>query len=136
MVTGVEADQLGSDDRIDIFNRHEYAFAEVAFFRVGSFGELIYGQAAVAKFDCFVYAGGSAGRHCGTTDDSGVEFNVDFNSRVTTGVDDFSCAYISDVGAHIKYKIVSLVFSLDVKEEMRVWVLSSRQGGQFAVRVW
>jgi len=55
---------------------------------------------AVAEFEGFVFAGGSAGRNGGAAERAGFEGDVGFDSGVAAGVKDLAGANAGDFGGH------------------------------------
>ena len=90
LVTGIEADEFRSDEAVDILNSFEDALAKVASF------------VAIAKLNSFVLTGAGTRRDGSAANDAGLEFDVDFNSRIATRVNDFAGADVCDDCAHNK----------------------------------
>lgn len=90
LVAGVPAEDCVSDFAIDVIHCLEHAFAVVTV--------LI----AVTKFGGFEHTGGSAGRYCGSGEGAVFELHIDFNSRVSTGIQNFSCVQICNC-CHCSY---------------------------------
>src|SRR5690606_7256842 len=90
LVAGVEADELGGDDALDVVDGGEHAFAEEAGLAVDALGELLGGEGAVAQFVRFVLAGGGARGNGGAADGAVGEDDVDFDGGIAAGVDDLA----------------------------------------------
>ena len=84
LVAGIPAKDRISDFAIDVIHCLEHAFAVITV--------LI----TVTKFGGFEHAGGCTGRHSGSGEGAVFELHIDFDSRVSTGIQNFSCVQISN----------------------------------------
>jgi hypothetical protein len=89
-IASIETDQFGSDDVVNIVNGLEDALAEVASF------------VTITKLYSFVLTCTSARWDGCAADDAGLEFDVDFNSRIATRINNFASADVCDDCAHNK----------------------------------
>ena len=64
------------DFGVGVGDGFEHAFAEIS------------GFVAIAEFECFVFAGGGAGRNGGTADFAGGQSDFSFDRGIAAGVDD------------------------------------------------
>ena len=74
--------------RVDVGDRLEHALAEIS------------GFVAVAEFQGFVFAGGSAGRNGGAAERARLEKHVGFNGGIAARIEDLAGVNASDFGRH------------------------------------
>ena len=78
LVAGVEAFELWSQDFVDVLDALAHTSAQVTVFL------------AITEFDGFVLAGGGPGGHGGACGDAPGEHDLDFDRRISTGVEDLA----------------------------------------------
>ena len=93
LIAGAQTDNLGSDDLVDIGNGLGNALAEVAL------------GVAVAKLKSLVHARGCARRDCRTTERAVLKNHINFNRRITAGVNDFPRRHFLDCSVHVFYPL-------------------------------
>ncbi len=88
LVGGVEASDGFGDFGVGVGNRLEHALSQIFRF------------VAIAKFESFVFAGGSAGRNGGAAQCSASEQHVGFDGGITARIDDLASMYPGDLSGH------------------------------------
>ena len=96
LVAGIPAKDRISDFAIDVVHSLQHAFAVITV--------LI----AVTELSGFEHAGGCTGRYSGSGEGAVFELHIDFDSRVSTGIQNFSCVQISNC-CHCSYSFEYVV---------------------------